>query len=375
VSYNQFLVERVGLAKETLPLFDAHLLILSGPSGWNHTVYEALASGLPGLRAMGWLANLTDSVGAFFIDSLLETRMFPDGNASIARLLVQKLIPGVAPNMQGFADIAVAEFDYGALDKTGEPTRLRLNSTVVGVRNVDDDQVVVDYVRAGKPVRVHAKHCVLACYNNLIPHLCPEMGEPQKEALAYNVRAPFVYANVLLDSGSAFSKLGVTFTHCPYDPFQWVSAAPTMAVGGYKPPTSAEDPMAVFMMHSPTPANGEPGTARELFRQGRHKVYATSFEQYEQMIRDQLQSLLGKHGFNHATDIKAITVNRIPHGYAYTYLGLDDPEWAEGEAPHEVGRAQFGRISIANSDSEARAYMDAAFDAGWRAVQEQVSPE
>jgi spermidine dehydrogenase len=81
---------------------------------------------------------------------------------------------------------------------------------------------------------------------------------------------------------------------------------------------------------------------------------------------------LGSHGFNHETDIRAITVNRIPHGYAYAYLGLDDPKWEEGQAPHEIGRAQFGRISIANTDSEAIALMDAAFDAAWRAVEEQT---
>ena len=49
----------------------------------------------------------------------------------------------------------------------------------------------------------------------------------------------------------------------------------------------------------------------------------------------------------------AITVNRWPHGYAYFYVMLDDPDWPEGQAPHEIGRAQFGRISIANSDAEA----------------------
>jgi spermidine dehydrogenase len=86
-----------------------------------------------------------------------------------------------------------------------------------------------------------------------------------------------------------------------------------------------------------------------------------------------LQALLGKHGFNHETDIRAITVNRIPHGYAYSYLALDDPGWEEGQAPHEIGRAQFGRISIANSDSEARPFMNAAWDAAWRAVEEQTA--
>lgn len=45
-----------------------------------------------------------------------------------------------------------------------------------------------------------------------------------------------MYANVLLDNGLAFSQLVVEFTQCPYDTFQWVSAAPTMTNGGYEPP-------------------------------------------------------------------------------------------------------------------------------------------
>ena len=371
VSYNKFLVERVGLAKETVAMFDAHLLILNGPSGWQHSVLEAITAGAPGLRAMGWITNFVDSLAALMIEDMLETRMFPDGNASVARLLVQKLVPNVSPGMQGFADVAVAQFDYGELDRGNQSTRIRLNSTVVGVREINDE-VLVEYVCQDKPRVITAGHCVLACYNNLIPHLCPQMSDRQKEALSYGVRVPFVYANVLLDSGLAFSKLGVEFTQCPYDNFQWVSAAPTMTSGGYEPPRSPQDPMAVFMMSSPTPAIAE-GVGRDLFRVGRHKVYATSFEQYEAQIRLQLQDLLGKHGFNHETDIVAITVNRIPHGYSYFHMALDDPEWAENQAPHEIGRAQFGRISIANSDAEAMPLMDAAFDSAWRAVEEQTA--
>ena len=375
VSYNRFLIDRVGLVEETLPILSAHLRVLNGPSGWNHTVFEAVASGAPGLRAMGWLANVAESLVAMFVDSLAEIRMFPDGNASIARLLVQKLIPGVAPDMKGFEDVAVARFDYGALDQDDQPTRMRLNSTVVGVREAGNKKVQVDYVQHGKPQRIVASHCILACYNSLIPHLCPEMSERQKEGLRYGVKVPFVYANVLLDNSRAFSQLGVTMTQCPYDVFQWVSAAPTMTTGGYEPPRGPKDPMAVFMMASPTPATQERGTGRDLYRVGRHKIYATPFEQYEKEIRDQLQAMLGKHGFNHQTDIRAITVNRIPHGYTYSYHDLDDPDWEEGQAPHEIGRAQFGYISVANSDSEARAYMDAAFDAAWRAVEEQTSQQ
>ena len=371
-SYNQFLVDRVGLSVDTIPILNAHLLILNGPSGWNHTVLEGILAGSPGLRAMGWLADFVDSIGAMLLDELAgDIRMFPDGNASVARLLVQKMIPDVAPNMKGFEDVAITRFNYGALDQADQSTRIRLNSTVVGVREVDD-YVQIDYVQQGKPLRITANHCVLACYNNLIPALCPEMSDAQKSGLGYGVRIPFVYANILLENGRAFSELGVQITQCPYDPFQWVSAAPTVTSGGYEPPRGPDDPMVVFMMASPTPADGTEGTTRDLLRLGRHKIYASTFDDYEQQIREQLQKMLGKHGFNHEADIKAITVNRIPHGYAYWYQGLDDPEWEEGQAPHEIGRQQFGRISIANTDSEVTPLMNAAFDAAHRAVEEQT---
>ena len=371
-SYNQFLVDRVGLSVDTIPILNAHLLILNGPSGWNHTVLEGILAGSPGLRAMGWLADFVDSIGAMLLDELAgDIRMFPDGNASVARLLVQKMIPDVAPGMKGFEDVAIARFNYGALDQADQSTRIRLNSTVVGVREVDD-YVQIDYVQQGKPLRITANHCVLACYNNLIPALCPEMSDAQKSGLGYGVRVPFVYANILLENGRAFSELGVQITQCPYDPFQWVSAAPTVTSGGYEPPRGPDDPMVVFMMASPTPADGTQGTTRDLLRLGRHKIYASTFDDYEQQIREQLQKMLGKHGFNHEQDIKAITVNRIPHGYAYWYQGLDDPEWEEGQAPHEIGRQQFGRISIANTDSEVTPLMNAAFDAAHRAVEEQI---
>ena len=80
--------------------------------------------------------------------------------------------------------------------------------------------------------------------------------------------------------------------------------------------------------------------------------------------------MFGRFGFNADRDIEAITVNRWSHGYAYDYFQLHDPVWKEGQAPHELGRKPIGRISIANSDSEASAYVQAAIDAAVRAVGE-----
>src|SRR5450759_5529720 len=105
-------------------------------------------------------------------------------------------------------------------------------------------------------------------------------------------------------------------------------------------------------------------------RAGRAELLATSFETFEFKIRDQLARTLKEGGFDAANDITAITVNRWPHGYAPEYNPLFDEELPEAEQPHVIGRAPFGRIVIANSDSGRAAYTDSAIDQAHRAVGE-----
>jgi spermidine dehydrogenase len=115
----------------------------------------------------------------------------------------------------------------------------------------------------------------------------------------------------------------------------------------------------------------QPGLSeREQNRAGQAELFATSFETFERNVREQLSRVLGPGGFDAATDITAITVNRWPHGYAYEYNQLFDPEWPKEQQPHVIGRTRFGRITIANSDSGAAAYTDSAIDQAHRAVQE-----
>lgn len=372
VSYGQFLTERVGLATETVSIFYPVPKLIYGPAGLRVSVMEAFYLGCPGVQGMSWLSELAEQLVAAITSPDQSSLYFPDGNASVARLLVHKLIPTVAPDTKGFEDIAISRFDYGALDRADQAVRLRLNSTVVGVQETSNNTVVVDYVQDGNALSVTGDHCVLACYNGAIPYLCPDLPESQKEALNYGVKVPLVWTNVVLENGHAWSKLGVGSVSCPDDPYVVMTVAPPTTTGGHQPPRGPDDPMVVFLLGVPDLTVTGTENSRELCRMARHKVYATNFDTYEQEIRDQLQGVLGEYGFHHETDIRAITVNRWPHGYAYEYMSLDDPEWPEGLAPHEIGRAQFGRISIANSDSEAYAYLDAAIDAGWRAVEEQI---
>ena len=95
-----------------------------------------------------------------------------------------------------------------------------------------------------------------------------------------------------------------------------------------------------------------------------------TFADFERKIREQLARMLATGGFDPAQDIVAITVNRWPHGYAYTYDTLSDPEVPPEQRPHVIGRQRFGRVTIANADAGAAAFTNQAIDEAHRAVEE-----
>jgi len=302
---------------------------------------------------------------------------YPDGNASIARLLVRSLIPQAMPGATA-EDVVTAVADYSRLDASGSPVRIRLNSTVVRVRHVGNPgtakDVEVTYARGDKAFTVRGRSVVLACWNMMVPFLCPELPTKQKEALHYLVKVPLVYTSVGLRNWKAFEKLGVSNVSSPgmWHPSIGLNTAGP-AIGGYKGASgSPDDPILVHLTRTPN----KPGlaSAREQHKAGRIELLQTPFATFERNIRDQFARILAEGGFDPASDIDAIIVNRWPHGYGYEYNPLFDPDWAPGQAPHEIGRAPFGRIAIANSDSGATAYSDVAIDQAYRAVGELFQP-
>ena len=123
---------------------------------------------------------------------------FPDGNASIARLLVRKLITGVIPGNSA-TDVVMAKADYSKLDVSSSPVRIRLNSTAVRVKHIGDSAsakaVEVTYARQGKVYTVKAPHCILACWHVVIPYICEELPAKQKQALSQAAKVPLLYTN------------------------------------------------------------------------------------------------------------------------------------------------------------------------------------
>jgi spermidine dehydrogenase len=225
--------------------------------------------------------------------------------------------------------------------------------------------VAVTYARGDTMQTVRGKACVLACWNMMIPYLCEELPARQKEALKYLVKTPLVYTSVAIRNWHAFEKLGVAEIYAPGSYHSSFRLNPTVDIGEYKSPRSPDEPTLVHMTRTPC----QPGLdERAQNRAGRAELLATSLETFERNIRDQLGRTLGGGGFDPARDITAITVNRWPHGYAYEYNPLFDPDWDEHDQPNVIGRAPFGRVAIANSDSGAGAYTDSAIDQAYRAV-------
>jgi spermidine dehydrogenase len=298
---------------------------------------------------------------------------FPDGNASIARMLVRSLVPGTLPG-HTMEDIVTARANYAQLDDASSPVRIRLNSTAVNVKHLGDSptakEVEITYVRGGQTRRVRAANCILACYNMIIPYLCPDMPDKQKEALAYCVKMPLVYTNVQISNWKAFQKLGVSGIYAPGSYFSNVTLDFPVSMAGYRYPSSPDESCLLHLLRTPC----KPGAdCKDQYRAGRWQLVSTAFETFERHVRDELGRILSPGGFDPARDIQAITVNRWPHGYAYEYNELFEPlDRPESERPCVTGRQPFGRIKIANSDADGHAYTNTAIDQGYRAVREIV---
>ena len=366
ISYTDFLKKYGGLTDEAANLFIRVTHGYAGVGADSLSAAECIGASVPIMHLLG-SPHLSGS-GA--TDAGGDVAMFPDGNASIARLLVRALIPAVAPDADA-SNLALERFDYSKLDAAGAPVRLRLESTVINVAN-HEDGTSVTYVNDGRVLRVKARHSVLACWHAIIPHLCPELPEAQKEAQRYQVKRPLLVTNVLLRDSKAIDKLNLSGTYCPGRLHGAVWVVKGVNTAGYRHEWDDSGTVPVMFWGSIAPPDSSV-PVKEQHRASRALLLAKTFDDFEREVRTVLDGMLGPAGFDVQDDILAITVNRWPHGYAYGYLDLWDPEWPDGEAPHEIARRPFGHIAIANADAGADAYTHVAIDEARRAVSELVT--
>ena len=367
-SYSDFLRKYVNVSEEVVLLYRDMSRGLWG-IGWDAlSALDAYKSGMPGTLGL----NLKIAEQSYERDEPYIFH-FPDGNAGFARSIVRELIPSAISGTT-MEDLVKARVDYAGLDLDSLMVRIRLNSTVVKVEHTPNEKAVdVTYIKDGSPYRVRGAHVIMACYNNIIPNICPEVPDAQKEAIAYATKMPLVYISVAVRNWNAFSNLGYRSFYIPQPSLMHSFGLDfPVSMGGYNFTQNPDEPTVIHGTYVPLdPDKGL--NAREQCIAGRIRLYEMSFDDFEKNIVSQMSGALRDGGFDAERDIAAITVNRWPHGYAYEYLDYSDPvEFNPNNGPHIAGRAQIGRISIANSDASAYAYLTGAIDAADRAVNEQL---
>ena len=364
VSYYDFLKDYVKVDQQVLEMFRRW-----GMSFWVVGIDEVPATsiqsydgGMPGLNQTLKRSGYRGDEPYIF--------HFPDGNASVARLLVRKLIPEAVPGST-MEDVVLAKVNYALLDKDSL-TRIRLNSTVVNVsHNQDSSAVDLTYVRNYQAHTVRAEKCILACYNSAIPYLCSELPKKQIEGLKYNIKVPLTYTKVMIPNWKAFAELGLDFVYYTNDFFKQVELDYPVSIGDYKFNKSPNDPMVLHMCHSHHSIDIK---GPDQWKEGRRRLLSTPFSVFEDHVKSHLDQALGKAGFDAEKDITAITVNRWPHGYSYSNDLLWEPDWPNEESkPWVIGRQKFGRIAIANSDAGAAADTNSAITHGIRAANEMLA--
>ncbi|HXJ46150.1 MAG TPA: FAD/NAD(P)-binding protein [Candidatus Dormibacteraeota bacterium] len=374
MSYKNFLLDVVKVDPRVIPIYQTRTHPLFGVGIDAVAALDCWVLQMPGFKGLKLEPGPYHRMGYTPMGYAMPREgyefHFPDGNATIARLLVRRLIPASIPG-NSVEDIVTAQVDYTKLDSTESPVRIRLSSIVVSAKNLGDvnsaREVQIAYLRDRELKTVRAKSAVLACWNMMIPYLCPDLPAAQKDALHYGVKVPLVYTIVAIKNWRSFDKLGIRSVASPGMYHYQMNLDMAVDIGSYNSPKTPDEPILVRMERTPC----YPGLSeRDQHKIGRGDLLSTSFETFERNIRDQLGRVLGAGGFDPARDIDAITVNRWPHGYAYEYNYLFDPEWPAGQSPCEIARKPFGRIAIANSDAAAAAYTDTAVNEAHRAVQE-----
>lgn len=337
---------------------------------------DAWAAGLPGYDGLG-LGDAPDprwSASARLLRASSDDYVyhFPDGNAGLAHALLRELLPDAVPG-QGMDSLADVELQPAALDRPGQPVRVRCRSTVVGLRHLGAPQraeaVELRYLDAqGRLHAVRARQVLLACWHGVIAQLTDEIPAAQAQALRDQVKVPLVYANVLLSNWRAWQRAGVRSIKAPGGFWSHAELDFPVSLGGVRFPQSPDEPMLVHLAKVVVPVDGR--SPRQQAAAGRQQLLAWRFEDLEAEIRRLLQGALGGHGFDATRDIEAITVNRWAHGYSLEYAWPWDRFWPHGPLPAERARRGWGRVAIAGTDSGAYAYAHSAIDQATRAVSE-----
>ncbi len=227
-----------------------------------------------------------------------HSHAFPGGNDGIARHIVKTLISAAIPGPRTLANVCSSRIDFAALDRPGQPARIRLGSTVVGVRHEGDAGksafVYVDYTRGGRLYRLKARAVVMAGGSWTTKHVVLDLPAAHREAYSQFYRSPCMIANIALRNWRFLYKLGISGGYW-FEGMgcfaairkQATFSTPIKAIGPDSPVVLT---VKVLFCHAGLPI-GEQGD------RGRAEILATPFRRYELKLREQLTEDVRPLGF------------------------------------------------------------------------------
>jgi spermidine dehydrogenase len=401
ITYKQWLMEYVGAPEEAIVEYQrgSHGLLgagaqavsaidrwLLGGAGFPDALGlpDPLNIAFPGVGRTPQMSNQADAEPSI---------LWPDGNSSLLRLLISKLIPESFPDVDGDRpnqeNIVKAICDYTQLDQPDNNVRIRLNSLVYRVRPGDKkrhnrwDLAEVDYIPDGekKGRRVHAKHVVMACWNRVTAHILKGLHKDQVENLCYARKVPLIYGRAGLNNWRAFADAKISSVSPRGSSLFWdsTSLAAGASFGTAYGPTPNQPPEAPATLSFQVVPTGHTTTPQlAAYEVGRQRLLEMSFQELEDALIDVLDRSVNAAGgdFEPERDIHSLMVNRWNYGYAHEFTSVWDPSLygAFADQPHTRGRVPFRNVAIANSDAQAFAYTHSAIQEGFRSVQDLPEP-
>ncbi len=395
ITYKQYLKDYVGAPEEAIVQYQRSSHGLLGAGAQAVSAADCWMLGQPGFDGLG----LGDVEGRTFpgigrtpqMDNMVDSgpsRAWPDGNTSVLRLLVSKLIPAAFPDVDGGRpnqeNIVKAVCDYTQLDRPGNSVRIRLNSLVTEVKPAGRHERYAEVVYTpvggrGRPVgfRVRASHVVMACWNRVTAHLVDDLPRRQVEDLCYARKVPLIYGRAVLNNWTAWADAKISSISPRGKSLFWDSTSISAGArfGAAYGPTPNEPPTAPASLTFTVVPNDPLQTPQiAAYESGRQALLNMSFGDLEGALIDVIDRSVNTSGgdFEPERDMHSIMINRWNYGYAHELSSVFDPSvyGPVADQPHVRGRVPFRNVSIANSDSGAMAYTHSAISEGYRAVQD-----
>jgi len=361
MTYQEFLAQVVGIEPE--PLAEVVRYINPVAASWGCglgadviSAYSAYDFHMPGVIGYArYETGGTNPMDWVYIAS------FPGGHAGTVRLFVKKILPGAFYGDYQMAEILNSPVRWDQLDRSDQPVRMRLSSTVVSVVHDGPAEtakgVLVTYLRNGKLYKVRAGAAILCSPQHVNRHICRDISPEYRAAMATFHHAPILTVNIAVRNWRFLEKLGIAAARWFEGFGWWVSLRRNIEIPGL--PTQPLDPSkpTVLSMYNPFLLPGIPFPQQCTL--ARMQLFGMTYAQIEAGVRQQFTKMFGDYGFDAGRDIAGIITNRWGHAYVVDppgfYFGKDGKPAAKDVISRRFGRLSFGHSELSGGQRWAAA--------------------